>query len=146
MRAFFLVLIQPIQSNVTTNMQVIQTSVLMKYAALFGFLQRHAPAVAQEVQRTYIIAARTYYETGFRRYIRSLGWIKARSVEKPELITSTSVGGEPVPDFDRLGLAKIQGPGVTLAFQADDKNHVSLFHLSIKKADPKNCASYRKNL
>lgn len=57
-------------------MQVIQTSVLLKYSPLFAFLQRQASDVAQEVQRSYIGAARTYYETGFRRYARSLGFIK----------------------------------------------------------------------
>lgn len=76
LRGFFLALFQPIRSSVTTNMQVIQTSVLLKYRPLFAFLQRQAPAVAHEVQRSYVGAARTYYETGFRRYARSLGRIK----------------------------------------------------------------------
>lgn len=76
LRAFFLALFQPIRSSVTTNMQVIQTSVLLKYSPLFGFLQRHAPAVATELQRAYVGAARLYYETGFRRYARTLGVIK----------------------------------------------------------------------
>lgn len=57
-------------------MQVIQTSVLLKYSPLFGFLQRQAPTVANELQRAYVGAARVYYETGFRRYARSLTWIK----------------------------------------------------------------------
>ena len=60
----------------TTNMQVLQTSILLKYKSLYEFLQNHAEDVAKEVERSYIIAARVYYETGFRRYIRSLGWIK----------------------------------------------------------------------
>jgi len=59
-------------------MQVIQTSVLLKYSALFGFLQRQAPNVATELQRAYVGAARLYYETGFRRYARSVGVIKVR--------------------------------------------------------------------
>jgi hypothetical protein len=76
LRAFFLALLQPIRTSVTTNMQVLQTSIILKYKPLFAFLQRQAPNVAQEVQRAYVGAARTYYETGFRRYSRSLGWIK----------------------------------------------------------------------
>src|ERR1700691_1212239 len=76
LRAFFLALLQPIRTSVTTNMQVLQTSIFLKYKPLFAFLQRQAPNVAQEVQRSYVGAARTYYETGFRRYSRSLGWIK----------------------------------------------------------------------
>lgn len=59
-------------------MQVIQTSVLLKYSPLYAFLQRHAPSVAHELQRSYIGAARMYYETGFRRYVRSLGVIKVK--------------------------------------------------------------------
>ena len=59
-------------------MQVIQTSVLLKYSALFGFLQRQAPNVAIELQRAYVGAARLYYETGFRRYARSLGVVKVK--------------------------------------------------------------------
>ena len=57
-------------------MHVIQTSVLLKYSSLYSFLRRHAPAVANELQRSYVGAARVYYETGFRRYVRSLGVIK----------------------------------------------------------------------
>jgi hypothetical protein len=76
LRAFFLALFQPIRKSVTTNMQVIQTSIFLKYSSLFAFLQRQASDVAQEVQRSYIGAARMYYETGFRRYARSLGYIK----------------------------------------------------------------------
>lgn len=64
----------------TTNMQVIQTSVLIKYRVLYEFLQNQAGDVAKEIQRAYIAASRVYYETGFRRYIRSLGWVKVHSV------------------------------------------------------------------
>jgi hypothetical protein len=60
----------------TSNMQVLQTSVLLKYRSLFGYIQRHHTTVAVELQRAYMGVARTYYETGFRRYIRSLSTIK----------------------------------------------------------------------
>ena len=62
----------------TTNMQVLQTSVLVKFGPLYDFLQAHAEDVAKEIQRSYVAAARVYYETGFRRYIRILGYVKAR--------------------------------------------------------------------
>jgi len=78
LRLFFLALFQPIRNSVTTNMQVIQTSVLLKYSPLYSFLRRQAPAVAIELKRSYIGAARVYYETGFRRYARSLGVVKVR--------------------------------------------------------------------
>ena len=60
----------------TTNMHIIQTNVFLKYRPLYAFLLRRAANVATEIQKAYIAAARTYYETGFRRYMRSLGWIK----------------------------------------------------------------------
>ncbi|KAJ7507967.1 vacuolar sorting protein [Mycena galericulata] len=123
LRAFFLALFQPIRSNVTTNMQVMQTSVLLKYKPLFAFLQRQAPNVAQEIQRSYIGAARVYYETGFRRYARSLGWIKSRTVEKLETIVSTERDRDIAVDPERLVYSRIEGPGVTLAYMADDKTH-----------------------
>ncbi|EPQ59401.1 hypothetical protein GLOTRDRAFT_55363 [Gloeophyllum trabeum ATCC 11539] len=122
-RAFFLALIRPIRNSMSTNVQVIQTSVLLKYKPLFAFLQRHASDVAQEIQRTYVSAARTYYETGFRRYIRSLGWIKARDVEKSEPLTAGGEVDTPEALSARLAFARIDGPGVTLAYMADDKAH-----------------------
>jgi hypothetical protein len=121
LRAFFLALFNPIRSSVTTNMQVIQTSVLLKYQPLFSFLQRKAPSVAQEVQRSYIGSARVYYETGFRRYTRSLGW--ARSTEKLETIVASQSEADLALDHERLAYSKIDGPGVTLAYMADDKSH-----------------------
>ena len=77
LRQFFLSLLAPIRTSMSTNLSVIQTSVFLKYRSLFAFLQRQAPSVANEIQRAYVGAARTYFETGFRRYIRSLNWIKA---------------------------------------------------------------------
>ncbi|EIN10314.1 Vps52-domain-containing protein [Punctularia strigosozonata HHB-11173 SS5] len=124
-RAFFLTLFQPIRSSVTTNMQVLQTSVFLKYQPLFAFLQRQAPNVAQEIQRAYVGAARTFYETGFRRYARSLGYIKTRNTETFQTITASA--GEKGSDWElndaRLALSRIDGPGVTLAYMADDKSH-----------------------
>lgn len=76
LRVFFLALVQPIRASVTTNMQVLQTSVLLKYSPLYAFLYRQAYDVALEIQRSYVGAARLYYETGFRRYSRSLGYVK----------------------------------------------------------------------
>ena len=76
LRTFFLSTLEPIRTSMTTNLQVIQSSVWMKYRPLFVFLQQHAANVANEVQRAYVSAVRTFFETGFRRYLRGLGWIK----------------------------------------------------------------------
>ncbi|KAL1747657.1 Sac2 family-domain-containing protein [Schizophyllum fasciatum] len=123
LRSFFLSMFHPIRSSVTTNMQVIQSSVLLKYKPLFAFLQRQVHDVANELQRAYVGSARVYYETGFRRYARSLGWVKARKLEKSELITSDT-NKEADLESSRLTYAKIDGPGVTLAYMADEKTFV----------------------
>ncbi|CCL99428.1 uncharacterized protein FIBRA_01446 [Fibroporia radiculosa] len=125
LRSFFLALLQPIRTSMTTNMQVIQTSILLKYKPLFGFLQRQAASVANEVQRAYVGAARTYFETGFRRYIRSLGYLKTRSVEKADTIVSGAGESTEIAEvaIDRLAFAQINGPGVALTYMVDDKSH-----------------------
>ncbi|KAA1466314.1 vacuolar sorting protein [Dentipellis sp. KUC8613] len=125
LRVFFMALLQPIRTSMTTNMQVIQTSVFLKYKPLYGFLHRQAPSVAQEIQKAYLSAARTYYETGFRRYMRSLGWIKARNTEKADTIVSATVTTDSSSeiDFARLEYARIEGPSVTLTYMADDKSY-----------------------
>ena len=92
LRTFFLDLLQPIRTSMTTNMQVVQTSIFLKYRSLFVFLQRHAPTVANEDQRAYVGAARTYFETGFRRYIRSLGWVKVFVFPKGSAIINPYFG------------------------------------------------------
>ncbi|KAG8685244.1 hypothetical protein FRC08_013229 [Ceratobasidium sp. 394] len=103
-------------------MHVLQTSVFLKYRPLFAFLQRHAPSIAQEFQHAYVAAARLYYETGFRRYARSLGYIKARTTDKPSLIGTlpSDSAPDPPPATDWLQYSKLEGPGVTLAYMADD--------------------------
>ncbi|KAK0538710.1 Vacuolar protein sorting-associated protein 52 [Tilletia horrida] len=71
-----------IRSSVTTNLQVLQSSVLLAqhYRPLYAFLARHASRVSIDVQRAYVAAARLYFETGFRRYTRALTAIRNRSV------------------------------------------------------------------
>ncbi|KAG8932947.1 hypothetical protein FRC02_000298 [Tulasnella sp. 418] len=125
LRAFFLSAMQPIRNNISTNMHVLQTSVFLKYRPLFAFLQRRAKSVAQELQRTYTGAARLYYETGFRRYTRSLGYIKARVIEKSTMIgnISSDPSAQEFMDPERLSYAKLDGPSVTLAYMADDRQH-----------------------
>ncbi|KAH8105951.1 Vps52-domain-containing protein [Cristinia sonorae] len=127
LRSFFLNLLQPIRSSMTTNMQVLQTSIFLKYRPLYVFLEHHAPNVAIEIQRAYIGAARTYYETGFRRYARSLGYVRTRAIEKADDIVAaaTAVGGTEVSeaDVERLTYGRIDGPGVTMLYMAEDKSH-----------------------
>lgn len=101
-------------------MLVLQSGVLRKYRPLFTFLQRQSPNVATEIQKTYIGIARTYYEVGFRRYLRALTWIKSRTVEKFEPMATAS---GTVTDNARLAYGLVEGPTVTLAFLADNKTY-----------------------
>ncbi|KAI0092077.1 Vps52-domain-containing protein [Irpex rosettiformis] len=125
LRVHFLSLLNPIRTSMTTNLNVLQTSIFLKYRTLFAFLQRQAPNVASEVQRAYVGTVRTYFETGFRRYIRSLGVIKARTTERTETIVASAGEGGPEPEveIDRLAHAQIDGPGPVLAYMAEEKAH-----------------------
>ncbi|GAC96434.1 hypothetical protein PHSY_004014 [Pseudozyma hubeiensis SY62] len=82
LRTFLVAPHAAIRASVTTNLQVLQTSILLKHhKPFYGFLARQAPRVAIDVQRSYIVAARLYFETAFRRYARSLSTIRKRWVE-----------------------------------------------------------------
>jgi hypothetical protein len=93
-------------------------------------LAKQSPKIAKQVERGYVNAARGYYETAFRRYTRSLSVIKARRVEKTELIGSTlqEVGkGGYAAVYERLKYANVdvEGEGgALLAYMADDKDLV----------------------
>jgi hypothetical protein len=51
-------------------------------------------------------------------------------VEKHESIVASEREKDLHIDLERLAYAKIEGPGVTLAYMADDKGHVSDISLS----------------
>ncbi len=79
LRAFLMGPHATIRASVTTNLQVIQTSVLLRHhRPLYAFLSRQMPRAAIDVQRSYVGAARLYFETAFRRYARSLGVVRKR--------------------------------------------------------------------
>ncbi|CBQ71759.1 conserved hypothetical protein [Sporisorium reilianum SRZ2] len=83
-----------IKASVTTNLQVLQTSILLRHhRPLYAFLARQMPRVAIDVQRSYVAAARLYFETAFRRYARSLGVIRKRWVEP----STSSLITDPLP-------------------------------------------------
>ncbi|ORY35497.1 putative suppressor of action mutation 2-like protein [Naematelia encephala] len=135
---FLLSLIRPLKSaskGLSTNLAVLQTSLLLKYQPFYGFLVRQSPRLAKQVERGYVNAARAYYETGMRRYARALGQIKARTPEKSELIgivsseeAKVSVDNTPAgirQAYDRLRYAELDVEGeagsVVLAYMLDDK-------------------------
>jgi hypothetical protein len=139
---FLLGLIRPLKSastGLSTNLAVLQTSLLLKYQPFYSFLLRQSPRLAKQVERGYVNAARAYYETGMRRYARALGTIKNRTVEKTELIgvvsseaaqavlNKTPIGTSQT--YERLKYADLDLEGeagsVVLAYMADEKDFVS---------------------
>lgn len=71
-RSFLLKLFAPIRASISVNVQILQSSVLLRHRIFFRFLRVHCATAAAEVQRAYAVSIRNYYETAFRRYIRSL--------------------------------------------------------------------------
>jgi hypothetical protein len=141
---FLLSLIRPLRSSSTglsSNLAVLQTSLLLKYQPFYAFLLRQSPRIAKQVERGYVNAARAYYETGMRRYTRALGVIRARSPEKSDLIgvvsseaareSLTGSGGLLQGSYDRLKYAELDvedDAGVVLAYMADEKDYVGILH------------------
>ncbi|KAK8854712.1 hypothetical protein IAR55_003451 [Kwoniella newhampshirensis] len=135
---FLLALIRPLRSaskGLSTNLAVLQTSMLLKYQPFYAFLLRHNPKIAKQVERGYVNAARSYYETGMRRYARALGQIKARTVERSDLIgVVSSEAAQAVlrktpsgtqQAYERLKYADLEEGSVVLAYMVDDKDYVS---------------------
>jgi hypothetical protein len=129
---FLLSLLRPLKSpstGLSTNLPVLQTSLLLKYQPFYTFLLHQSPRLAKQVERGYVNAARAYYETGMRRYIRALGTIKARTVEKVDLIGAVSDGTAQAS----MGVSSstvspdLEGD-VVLAYMADDKDYVSALY------------------
>ena len=141
----------PLRSSLSTNLPILQAVLLKSYRPLFMFLSHHAPRVAIDVQRAYVAAARLYFETGFRRYERSLAHLRDREKSKRSESSTSSLSfidpaGKVVglstfaglsgsssstnasdpwaPDISQLDNAKIaDGPAVCLAYLADDSSY-----------------------
>ncbi|WAR60928.1 hypothetical protein PtB15_13B179 [Puccinia triticina] len=120
-RSFFISALSPFRVSITTNLQVTQSSFLLKYRPLFAFLQRHSARIANEVQKAYIGTARWYFETSFRRYVRALEKIKARGWVKVGLVGDAQ-SSPTVLDDSVVSQSKLDGADVTLAYLAEDSS------------------------
>lgn len=136
---FLLSLIRPLRSastGLSTNLAVLQTSLLLKYQTFYAFLHRQSPRLAKQVERGYVSAARGYYETGMRRYARALSTIRARTVERSDLIgivsseatrTVSPTGVKQAYERLRYSDLEMEGEaGVVLAYMADERDYVSM--------------------
>jgi len=120
-RSFFINAFGPFRTSITTNLQITQSSFLLKYRLLFAFLQRHSARIAHEVQKAYVGTARWYFETSFRRYVRALdkikgrGWAKVGLVGDPQSTTTAF-------DDSVILQSKLDGADVILAYLAEDSS------------------------
>lgn len=148
LRGFLISLFTPYRTSITPNLAIFHISIINKYRSFFAFLQRHSARAAHEVQKAYISTAQWYYETGFRRYVRALERIRARSVVRTEPVgsvaaeSSLSLFSRPPPpsksslqDMPRSSMDTIHSPnaaqrsedsGVILAYRADEPDFVSV--------------------
>ena len=86
LRPYLLSPLAPIKKHLSANLALLQSVLLTSQRPLYGFLARHAPRVAIDVQREYVGRARLYFETGFRRYARALAGARDRA-RKREVVT-----------------------------------------------------------
>ncbi|SCV68569.1 BQ2448_690 [Microbotryum intermedium] len=87
-------LIKPFTTSVTSPLSSLQMFVLLPLKPLFDFLRRHAARQAHEFQKAYTNTMRWYYETGFRRYVRTLEKVRVKGVQVPEPIGVVGAGAD----------------------------------------------------
>lgn len=121
-RPHLLALVQPLRTSVATTMPILQFSVLLPHnQPLYHFLAAHAPRAAGEVQLAYANAARLYYETAFRRYVRELRRLLPRWTEATTTVAAAVRHAPPFPT-ERLQFAQAHtaaAPAV-LAYMSED--------------------------
>ncbi|GAA5971384.1 hypothetical protein JCM21900_004314 [Sporobolomyces salmonicolor] len=137
-------LLKPFTTSLSPSLSALQTRSLLPLKPLFDFLRRHAARQAHEFQKAYVATVRWYYETGFRRYVRGLEGIRARTmVKEAEPIGSVTASAEAAlallgskkkgipgardtdgtsPSSSPLDHSRLAGPGVILAHQASDRS------------------------
>lgn len=125
----FLSLLQPFGTSVASPLPDLHTQCLLPLKPLFDFLWQHSPRQAHEFQKAYTSTVRWYYETAFRRYVRSLDKVRLKSITKHELIGNVTMGSaaslallekkkhhatrpdsEPAPSTSALDQSRIAGP------------------------------------
>lgn len=121
-RPHLLAVVQPLRTSVATTTPILQFSVLLPHnQPLYHFLAAHAPRTAGEVQLAYVNAARLYYETAFRRYVRELRRLLPRWTEATTTIVAALRHAPPFP-VERLQFAQAHtaaAPAV-LAYMSED--------------------------
>ncbi|CEQ42130.1 SPOSA6832_03907, partial [Sporobolomyces salmonicolor] len=137
-------LLKPFTTSLSPSLSALQTRSLLPLKPLFDFLRRHAARQAHEFQKAYVATVRWYYETGFRRYVRGLEGIRARTmVKEAEPIGSVTASAEAalallgskkkgipgardtdgtLPSSSPLDHSRLAGPGVILAHQSSDRS------------------------
>lgn len=119
-RPHLLSLLRPLRTSVTTALPILQFSVLLPHnQPLYHFLALHAPRAAAEVQLAYVNAARLFYETAFRRYVRELRRILQRWNEPARPVAHAWRTSE-IYAPERLQFASLAAAAPVLAHQSED--------------------------
>jgi hypothetical protein len=86
-REFFLEKFKVLRSS-STNLQMIQTNILLKYTPLNQFLMTWNPDVAKEVRGHYIYAISKYYQTLLEKYTKVIGKLMIPIADKTDCMGS----------------------------------------------------------
>lgn len=147
-RPHLLLLFQPIRTSVATTLPILQFSVLLPHQQpLYQFLATHAPRAAVEVQLAYVNAARLYYETAFRRYVRELKRILPRWAEPSGSVARGIKDPQPYAE-ERLQFALPNAAlaPVVLAYMSEDASFRAspehLFHTLALVLSDTACSEY----
>jgi len=101
-----------------TNIQILQTNVMLKFNYLNTFLVNHAPDVATEVRSLYVDTMGKYYHSKFKGYMGNL--VKLQY----EVATSADTVGEPESQMRSLFSSKTALQNRTSVFSLGDREGV----------------------
>jgi len=101
-----------------TNIQILQTNVLLKVRYLNTFLANHAPDVAVEVRAQYVDTMGKYYHSKFKAYVSNLVKLQYEVATKSDLV------GEPESQMRSLFSTKTALQNRTSVFSLGEREAV----------------------
>ncbi|GAA6023605.1 hypothetical protein JCM11491_006052 [Sporobolomyces phaffii] len=83
-------LLRPFTTVISTQHPIAELHrTLVEFKPLFDFLRRHSARQAHDFEKNYTSTTRWYYETGFRRYVRTLEGIRVAAVSAASTTTTS---------------------------------------------------------
>jgi hypothetical protein len=143
----------PIKST-TSNINILQQNILLKFKDLYAFLVERHSEVAYEIRATYVSLANGYYSSLFEKYVKALNKLqvfiiriekKTVIADKLDLIGCEEgvrrglFGSKPIKDKtsvftlgDRIQILLDSDPGIIIPYVAEDKNLKYPFEAAFK--------------